>query len=852
MIPKNLRLSGFLSYKDPTELDFTGFELACISGSNGAGKSSLLDAITWVLFGQARRRDDAIINSYATSAEIIYDFWYEDNLYRVQRSKNNGKTTLLELYIDNDGHWKPLTEHTLRETEARIQRILRMDFETFTNASFFLQGKADQFAQQRPGDRKRILTSILGLEMWETYRERAVERRKRSDTELNAIDSLLREINAELDEEEQRRTRLKELEQNLDSLVQLRQAKNAACENLRRLKDSLDEQRRLVEMLSGQLAALERRIQGRQDGLYQRQAEFQTHQHRLAAAAEIEAAYQAWQAARADLERWDGVASNFRQYESQRAAPLMAIESERARLETARQGLLEQEGQVRQLEAQLPALTGEIEVAAERVAQATARLELKAGFEAELLRVQEEQSEAGAENKRLKTEMTELRERITRLQETSGASCPVCGQVLEEAERVQLIANLESQGRELGDRYRANQERVRQGEERRAVVMQQIKNLQQVDGELRQHQRTLDQYEDRCAQTQQALIIWKSGGAQQLQQLELVLSQNDFAHPARIELAQVDVELARIGYDAAAHDAARLKEIEGRAADEQLRLLETARAALAPLQREIESIQTQLAAEEAEAAELRQAHTTAAAKYAADSADLPNITQAEQELFDLQEQENRLRLQVGGAVQAVEVLKVLRKRHAVKTGERTEVTGQIARLKTLERAFSKDGVPALLIEQALPEIEAQANQLLERLTNGNMSVRFATQKDYKDKQRDDKKETLDILISDSAGWREYEMFSGGEAFRVNFAIRLALSRVLAQRSGARLQTLVIDEGFGSQDAEGRQRLIEAINMVQADFAKILVVTHLEELKDAFPARIEIEKGTQGSSIRVVT
>jgi DNA repair protein SbcC/Rad50 len=852
MIPKNLRLSGFLSYKDPTELDFTGFELACISGSNGAGKSSLLDAITWVLFGQARRRDDAIINSYATSAEIIYDFWYENNLYRVQRSKHNGKTTLLELYINNDGHWKPLTEHTLRETEARIQRILRMDFETFTNASFFLQGKADQFAQQRPGDRKRILTSILGLEMWETYRERAVERRKRCDIELNAIDSLLREINTELDEEEQRRTRLKDLEQSLDSLVQLRQAKNAACENLRRLKDSLDEQRRLVEMLSGQLAALERRIQGRQDDLRQRQAEFQTHQHRLAAAAEIEAAYQDWQAARVALERWDSVASNFRQYESQRAAPLMAIESERARLETARQGLLEQELHVRQLEGQLPALIGEIEAAAERVTQATAQLELKTGFETELLHVQEEQSEAGAENKRLKTEMTELRERITRLQGTSGASCPLCGQVLEEDERLQLIANLENQGRELGDRYRANLERVRQGEERRAVVTLEIKNLQQVEVELRQHQRILDQYEDRCAQTQQALIVWKSGGAQQLQQFERVLSQNDFAHPARIELAQVDVELARIGYDTAAHDAARLKEIEGRAADEQLRLLETARAALAPLQREIESIQTQLTAEEAEAAELRQAHTTAAAKYAADSAGLPDITQAEKELFDLQEQENRLRLQVGGAVQAVEVLKVLRKRHAIKTGERAEVAGQIARLKTLERAFGKDGVPALLIEQALPEIEAQANELLERLTNGNMSVRFATQKEYKDNKRDDKKETLDILISDSAGWREYEMFSGGEAFRVNFAIRLALSRVLAQRSGARLQTLVIDEGFGSQDAEGRQRLIEAINMVQADFAKILVVTHLEELKDAFPARIEIEKGAQGSSIRVVS
>jgi len=133
-----------------------------------------------------------------------------------------------------------------------------------------------------------------------------------------------------------------------------------------------------------------------------------------------------------------------------------------------------------------------------------------------------------------------------------------------------------------------------------------------------------------------------------------------------------------------------------------------------------------------------------------------------------------------------------------------------------------------------------------------MSVQFATQKEYKDKNRDDKRETLDILIGDGAGVRAYELFSGGEAFRVNFAIRLALSRVLAHRAGARLQTLVIDEGFGSQDVDGRQRLIETINLVQQDFSKILVITHLEELKEAFPARIEVEKSEMnGSRVSVV-
>ena len=175
---------------------------------------------------------------------------------------------------------------------------------------------------------------------------------------------------------------------------------------------------------------------------------------------------------------------------------------------------------------------------------------------------------------------------------------------------------------------------------------------------------------------------------------------------------------------------------------------------------------------------------------------------------------------------------------------------RIVQLKLLEGAFGKDGIPALLIEQSIPEIETQANSILERLSHDEMSVNFETERAYADNRREDKRQTLDIVVRDSAGTRPYELYSGGEAFRVNFAIRLALSRMLAKRSGARLQTLVIDEGFGSQDSEGRQRLVEAINLVSADFEKILVITHLEELKDAFPSRIEVTKTLEGSQVEV--
>ena len=173
----------------------------------------------------------------------------------------------------------------------------------------------------------------------------------------------------------------------------------------------------------------------------------------------------------------------------------------------------------------------------------------------------------------------------------------------------------------------------------------------------------------------------------------------------------------------------------------------------------------------------------------------------------------------------------------------------INRLKLLEKACGREGVQALLIEQALPDIEERANILLGRLTNGDMRISFDTQKALKTK-KDQLRETLDITIVDNAGERPYENYSGGEQFRVNFALRLALSQVLAKRSGARLQTLVIDEGFGSQDPAGRQRLVEAINTIQDDFARILVITHIDELKDAFPNRIEVSKGSNGSQIIV--
>ncbi len=335
MIPIKLTITGFLSYHDTVELDFTSFDLACISGPNGAGKSSLLDAFTWALFGQARKRDESVINLQSSAAEVALVFEYEGNTYRVQRTLPKGKTTSLEFQIlePQDGKWKALTGHTLRDTQNYIEHTLRLDYETFVNASFFLQGKADQFTQQKASDRKRILGSILGLEVWETYRQRVNERRRSVESDILGLDGRMAEINVELGEEETRTERCTALQSELKRLAKVRKAQEQLLEQARKVEATLAEQRKLVDMLARQLQSSQLRQTELENRLATRVQEREVYAQTVANANDIESAYANWQAQRIELERWDEVATRFREHETRRQAPRMEIESERGTLD---------------------------------------------------------------------------------------------------------------------------------------------------------------------------------------------------------------------------------------------------------------------------------------------------------------------------------------------------------------------------------------------------------------------------------------------------------------------------------------------------------------------------------------
>ena len=199
--------------------------------------------------------------------------------------------------------------------------------------------------------------------------------------------------------------------------------------------------------------------------------------------------------------------------------------------------------------------------------------------------------------------------------------------------------------------------------------------------------------------------------------------------------------------------------------------------------------------------------------------------------------EERLRL-AEHAVAEVEQLSV-----QVRDGER-----RLNLLKILAQAFGKSGIPALLIEQAVPDLEAVANDVLSVLSDGRMSLALRSQRETKAKTI---QETLDIVIADERGERPYENFSGGEAMRVDLALRIALSVLLASRAGARCEMLVLDETCAPLDAQGRALFVDCLGRISDRFATVLVVTHMDELKELFPYRYEVSKNGQGSTVNLV-
>jgi DNA repair exonuclease SbcCD ATPase subunit/intein/homing endonuclease len=206
---------------------------------------------------------------------------------------------------------------------------------------------------------------------------------------------------------------------------------------------------------------------------------------------------------------------------------------------------------------------------------------------------------------------------------------------------------------------------------------------------------------------------------------------------------------------------------------------------------------------------------------------------------------NGLQQKVGGLQERIETQQtILDKIKEIR--HQQEILNKERRVeKELVNAFGKTGIQALILENSAVEIEKIANQLLSNLTDGNVNIQIQTQKLNQDGTF---REVFDIIITDEHHSSSFNMFSGGEKFRIAFVIRMALSILLSRRSGVKVSAIFYDEAFQDLDESGIDKMMEIFGLLSQDFRHQLVITHTSQMKDYFDDIITVEKTSEGSFV----
>ena len=921
VIPVRLSVRNFLSYRDgaPT-LDLEGVHVACLCGDNGHGKSALLDAITWALWGKSRAgAQEDLIYQGESEMQVELEFLVGDGLYRVSRrhgraGRGRQGSTLLELFLLNGDTVQPISGSGVRETEQRIASLLRMSYDTFVNSAFIMQGRSNMFTNSTPTKRKEVLGEVLDLSRYDQLAERARREAREQGSESLRLDAQVEQIDREVSQKEEHTQRLAGIEAQLEVVGREEADRQALVDSLQERLRKLEGARTELERLEAEAERLENEVTTREQRVQDAERQLAEARESAAnlpdlqadaedAAAAVEQLSQPSPAMdeygerirdirAAEQELRDAAASTAQEIvtleASQRELELREREESRIQADIGRQEqqAAERERRVVELRARadaLPELESDAAEERTRVEQMSAP-----SAEADDIRARSQALQARAhflreENGSLRREMDDLRAKKDMLEASAtpaggGATCPLCGTALAQDGCLRLAASYDSEGKALAGKFRENEAEVHDSEQKGAALERELDSLEgQRQSDLRSSQASLESLTRSVADARNA--------ADEADRLASARDAENAALEAnRLRLAETQAAMPSLREDLAALDGARARHEQNEAA------IREADSERSRLEGDLDAMAQERREELADAQKRRDEVTQELADATAAAGMLDRLTEWHKDSVALLE-EARLRLKeqldaMPALREASEGLPAAIEEHAVARSGLAETIGRRDELRThrteeqawmrrcreleeervmllaarseasdrqgayeqLATAFGKSGIQALLIDQAIPELETYANDILGRVTEHRMSLKLETQRERRG--GGDPRETLDIRISDELGTRSYETYSGGEAFRIDFALRIALSRLLAHRSGAPLPTLFIDEGFGSQDAAGLERLVEAIQAIQDDFQKILVITHIEELKDRFPVRIEVTKTLQGSTFSV--
>ena len=852
MIPLQIQLKNFMSYRSPVTVDFRGIGTACLSGANGAGKSALLEAMTWAVWGKCRApgsRD--VVTLGESQVEVTFDFLLGDREYRVFRRQTIGNrmSSALEFYVRSPGSedWHTITADNVRETDRKIIAMLKMDYETFVNSAFLMQGQADTFTRKRPGERKKVLADILNLGDYDvlsgmardeerslrgrannltaqiTRLDESLSARPAVEAELETLSAGLIEASGKLEslESEQRA-----LQDALSALSALLRNRSAIADRLTRQEQQLAQARSRLDQDKASVQALATLI-GRGDA--------------------IEQAYRDLQAWRKTSEEQAQTLSRRQPVETKLREVERSIELERVQLERTIDRLAGEIRQSTQAVTRIASAETELEGLRKEITSAAGLEQEGAQLQSRSRAVEAERTSLESECKSLRASMQEIKANLDLLA-SGSAECPVCRRPMGAGEHEHVEALWTNEGTKLGDTFRKHRNRIKVLDKVIPELAASLAEVEKQSNTISQKQAIVRRLESEVAGKSELEATQLEMRSEQAR-LQKSLESKDCATDLWPQVEQLQATLKAMAYDAglatrAQEEVKRLANAEREHTD-----LQTARIRVAALEDAIAKENQTVADLEVELVALRQEQLEIGKQLEGEPDIKVRLAKRGDEIDRVRTDRDEIQSRFGAANNRIAELDRLADEIDALRAELERTTLDADAYRELATAFGRNGIQAMIVETILPELEDEANRLLARMTTSHLHVRLRSTRQAI--SNDNIIETLDIIIRDESGERPYALYSGGESFRIDFALRVALSKLLVRRAGTTIDMLIIDEGFGTQDQRGRDGLVEALQSVESDFATILVITHIDDVRDMFPRRIEVTKTDAGSSVNVI-
>lgn len=772
-----LHLVNFRQHRD-TDLEF-GTGLTGIIGPNGAGKSTLLEAIAWAIYGMdaARGTRESIRWRRAkprSEVRVELEFGIGPHEYRVVRTLYGA-----ELFLD--GAAQPMTT-SLAEVTDRLTRVLGMSRDEFFNTYFTGQKELAVMAAMKPTERGQFLSKLLGYDKLRLAQERVRTRRGALKGELGAVEQgrpdpaalrAAREHAAQAREEAER-----QLAAQVAALGEAQAARDRHAPVFRALAETRDRHLALV----AERRLIEERVRQAVEASTRLAAE---HAAAAAAAAELGAL-------RMELEPYAALRSELAQLEE-----LARDAAQRQTLEARLAEVARQRAEVHRRLGVARAAAGEVLSLAERLDADKRQQDL---VEREYQERQNawvrERAEAESKRQGLLDQYRDLETQKKRIIEAGPeGACPTCGRPLgsEYGSVLELVSSQLEEVRINGQYFRSRLEQL-------AATPPEL-------GALDERRRIAREAVERDAQ---ALAVATSS-AQEAVELEKQLARHD---ERAGDLTQKMLRL-KPGYEAQRHEEVR----------RQVGKLEPAVARAERLGATAERA-PRLAAE-LEAAEGRRAEQVEA------------LAGMERQLAGLRFTEDAFQ---AAALEMQRLDEALRRVELDHTVARAELAAAAERLQAAERAEEDAAARAAHaarlqadlrlhneLDRALGDLRTELNQEmrpeLAELSGAFMST--LTEGRYDEIDLDE--EYLPTVVEHG---EPSPVMSGGEEDLTNLALRLAVSQMIAERSGHPLTLLVLDEIFGSLDEAHRTQVVEQLRALESRFPQVVLITHIEGVRES--------------------